>query len=162
MKKQTPITLVLIVVLAVIALINIPKEQNIGGEKDEHGCLGAAGYQYCPSTQKCQRIGEEFCQEFKDQFKITNFQKCLEAGNPVMESYPRQCKANGIKYVEDSSEEKQKTYCLPNQRNSDMCTFLWDPVCAFDHAGNSETKPNSCIACQNKNILYYRIGECAV
>jgi hypothetical protein len=26
---------------------------------------------------------------------ITDFESCASAGNPVMESYPRQCKANG-------------------------------------------------------------------
>jgi hypothetical protein len=32
--------------------------------------------------------------------KITNFEECVNAGNPVMESYPRQCKADGNTFVE--------------------------------------------------------------
>ncbi|MBW2992845.1 hypothetical protein KY345_06540, partial [Candidatus Woesearchaeota archaeon] len=32
--------------------------------------------------------------------EITNFKECAAAGNPVMESYPRQCRADGITYVE--------------------------------------------------------------
>lgn len=43
--------------------------QRIGGQKDEHGCLGGAGYTWCPSTGKCQRIWEEYCEEYKDQYK---------------------------------------------------------------------------------------------
>ncbi len=31
---------------------------------------------------------------------ISNFEECAAAGNPVMESYPRQCRANGVLYVE--------------------------------------------------------------
>ncbi|GEM_PF-3764507 len=31
---------------------------------------------------------------------ITNFEKCLAAGNPVIETYPRQCRANGEAFVE--------------------------------------------------------------
>ena len=31
---------------------------------------------------------------------ITNFEECIAAGNPAMESYPRQCRANGQTFVE--------------------------------------------------------------
>ena len=33
----------------------------IGGDKDEHGCLIAAGYSWCESKQKCLRSWEEIC-----------------------------------------------------------------------------------------------------
>lgn len=33
----------------------------IGGQKDEHGCLIAAGYSWCDSKQKCLRTWEESC-----------------------------------------------------------------------------------------------------
>lgn len=33
----------------------------IGGQKDEHGCLIAAGYSWCESKQKCLRVWEEDC-----------------------------------------------------------------------------------------------------
>ncbi len=37
-------------------------QQNlIGGQKDEHGCLIAAGYSWCQAKQKCLRIWEEEC-----------------------------------------------------------------------------------------------------
>jgi hypothetical protein len=32
---------------------------------------------------------------------ITNFKECKAAGNPIMESYPRQCRANGQTFVEE-------------------------------------------------------------
>lgn len=76
----------------------------IGGERDEHGCLGPAGYQWCPSSGKCQRMWEEYCEEYSGQFQgqpITNFDECIKAGNPVMESYPRQCQANGESFTEE-------------------------------------------------------------
>lgn len=40
---------------------NAPKA--IGGDKDEHGCLIAAGYSWCEAKQKCLRIWEEPCTE---------------------------------------------------------------------------------------------------
>ena len=35
------------------------------------------------------------------QINISNFEECATAGNPVMESYPRQCRANGQTFVEE-------------------------------------------------------------
>lgn len=32
---------------------------------------------------------------------VTNFGECVSAGNPVMESYPRQCRDSGVVFVED-------------------------------------------------------------
>jgi hypothetical protein len=37
------------------------QEQIIGGDKDEHGCLIAAGYSWCEAKQKCLRVFEEGC-----------------------------------------------------------------------------------------------------
>lgn len=33
----------------------------IGGDKDSHGCLIGAGYQWCESKQECQRLWEGKC-----------------------------------------------------------------------------------------------------
>jgi hypothetical protein len=35
----------------------------IGGDRDEHGCLGAAGYSWCKKQQKCVRKWQEPCAE---------------------------------------------------------------------------------------------------
>jgi len=32
---------------------------------------------------------------------VTNFEECIEAGNPIMESYPRQCRNNDQLFVEE-------------------------------------------------------------
>lgn len=34
----------------------------IGGDKDEHGCLGPAGYSWCEAKNKCLRVWEEKCE----------------------------------------------------------------------------------------------------
>jgi len=43
---------------------NLPdNNQNIlGGDRDEHGCIGSAGYSWCETKQKCLRIWEESCE----------------------------------------------------------------------------------------------------
>jgi tryptophan-rich sensory protein len=33
----------------------------LGGDKDEHGCIGSAGYSWCEQKQKCLRVFEEDC-----------------------------------------------------------------------------------------------------
>lgn len=40
---------------------------------------------------------------------ITNFDECAAAGNPVMESYPRQCRADGKNFIEYIGNELEKT-----------------------------------------------------
>ena len=91
-----------IIIIAPFVFFNQKEEEKIiGGDTDRHGCLVGAGYSYCPTTDKCQRMWEEYCADFKDQFKIFNFADCVEAGNPVMESYPRQCVANGENFTEE-------------------------------------------------------------
>jgi hypothetical protein len=35
--------------------------QVLGGDKDEHGCIGSAGYTWCSEKNKCLRIWEEDC-----------------------------------------------------------------------------------------------------
>lgn len=37
--------------------------QPIGGDRDEHDCIGSAGYSWCEAKQKCLRIFEEFCSD---------------------------------------------------------------------------------------------------
>lgn len=39
------------------------------------------------------------------EIKITNFEECITAGNPAMESYPRQCRANGMTFVEEIEDD---------------------------------------------------------
>lgn len=42
---------------------------------------------------------------YKENSKINSFEECVNAGNPIMESYPRQCKADGKTFVENMDNE---------------------------------------------------------
>lgn len=35
----------------------------VGNDRDSHGCIGSAGYQWCEEKQKCLRIWEENCSD---------------------------------------------------------------------------------------------------
>lgn len=39
---------------------------------------------------------------------VTNFEECVAAGNPVMESYPRQCRAGDKNFIEYIGNELEK------------------------------------------------------
>ncbi|MBD3259126.1 hypothetical protein GF371_00685 [Candidatus Woesearchaeota archaeon] len=41
---------------------------------------------------------------------ISNFEECAAAGNPVMESYPRQCSAGGRTFVEEVKLAEETCY----------------------------------------------------
>ncbi len=36
-------------------------QQIVGGDKDEHGCIGSAGYTWCEEKGSCIRLWEEDC-----------------------------------------------------------------------------------------------------
>ena len=38
-----------------------PSGMIVGGDRDEHGCIGSAGYSWCEIKQKCLRVWEEPC-----------------------------------------------------------------------------------------------------
>jgi hypothetical protein len=133
-------------------------EEPIGGQRDEHGCLGPAGYSYDADVGACTRnweikeenqkqaakIAVDFIRsEYGEKVKlgltvvevilakcpgcfvvklstinhemttvninnwevaedeINSFEDCVNAGNPVMESYPRQCRAGDRTFTEE-------------------------------------------------------------
>lgn len=81
-----------------------------------------------------------------------SFRECVAAGNPVMESYPRQCKMDGENYVEDIGNGLEKTDLIrvtniqPNQKINSPVKIVGEargvwffeasfPVSVFDDNG---------------------------
>ncbi|MDD4251453.1 MAG: Kazal-type serine protease inhibitor domain-containing protein [Candidatus ainarchaeum sp.] len=50
----------------------------------------------------------------------------------------------------------KKIYCTVDQKQADICTLEYMPVCG----DNNITYGNKCSACASKNINYYSDGEC--
>lgn len=46
--------------------------------------------------------------------------------------------------------------CTPEQKNADICTMQYEPVCGSD----SRTYGNSCVACQSETVESYTQWEC--
>ncbi len=51
--------------------------------------------------------------------------------------------------------------CTEEQRNVEACITLYEPVCGYDSQGNKiSTYSNSCFACLDPDVEFYRLGEC--
>lgn len=114
---------------------------------------------------------------------VTNFATCVNAGNPVMESYPEQCydtKTNQtyvnpdqVIPVEPDGGIGDGAGPLPvinecSEPRPEMCTKEYRPVCGMYNPEViqcvtwpcGETFGNSCMACANENITNYEVGTC--
>lgn len=67
------------------------------------GAIGAVGY-FVYSSQNIKEVPKT---------SITNFDECVAAGNPVMESYPEQCSADGQTFV---NEKQRAVLSLDNSK----------------------------------------------
>jgi hypothetical protein len=69
MTKQAKVIITVLIIAVIgfviyknISIVSRDKAGNIvGGDRDEHGCIGSAGYSWCEAKQKCLRIWEEKC-----------------------------------------------------------------------------------------------------
>ncbi len=97
MKKLFPISVIVLVLIILWLFVRFV----IGGPEDDWICVNGQWVKHgAPATP----MPTEAC----GQNKISSFEDCLAAGNPVMESYPRQCKAGDKTFTEDIGNELEK------------------------------------------------------
>ncbi len=71
---------------------------------------------------------------------------CYACVEPLVESYTFwECETDS-KFI----------ICTPEQKNADICTMQYEPVCGSD----SRTYWNSCVACQSETVESYTQWEC--
>ncbi len=68
------------------APFQITRPQVIGGQKDEHGCLVAAGYSWCDAKSRCIRVWEEYCTAAEAK---TALFVCADSKNITATFYPK-------------------------------------------------------------------------
>ena len=72
----------------------------------------------------------------KSQKTATNFKECIQAGNPAMESYPRQCRTKeGQTFIEVLSPEEQAKVNPPDivkPTTDEFCGWSTNETCKVD------------------------------
>jgi len=111
-------------VLVLLAVVGCANPNIIGGEKDAHGCLVAAGYSWCDAKQKCLRPFEEACTIAEDACQVN--EDCIPKPS---DCHPLSCinKQYATKYVKP-----------------DICTMMFLPTAAYN--------PEDC-ACVNETCI---------
>lgn len=144
----------------------ISKEEPIGGQRDEHGCLGPAGYSWNQTLDVClreweldeiQRSAVEIAMNFLGYHKGLTVLEVLIARCPgcfLVKFDLYQIQFDII--IEDFKVIGNK--CKSEDRNVDACIEIYQPVCGMPI---KQTFSNSCFACSDESVIYYIEGECA-
>lgn len=79
---------IIIILISVLGLVILSENKDsdlaqIGGDRDEHGCLAPAGYSWCLGKNKCLRSWEEPCNETDASNNIENLIDNLELASGV-------------------------------------------------------------------------------
>jgi len=147
--------------------IEIIDEPIIGGDRDKYGCLGPAGYSYNESVGGCVREWE-FIESQKQAAKIAVESLEGEVKLTITEVILMKCPGCYIVKLQnyygtqieveiiDFEVESVVAYCSKESRGSDLCLYLYDPVCS----DKNKTFSNSCVACQDTDVEYYINGGC--
>ena len=70
--------------------------------------------------------------------------------------------------IQIPDETHGKTFCKPEDRNAEICTEIYQPVCGWVDPAKIQCIRypcavifgNPCSACMDENVLYYTEGEC--
>ncbi len=171
MKKL--LTFLLLIPLA-IALSGCTTEQPIGGERDEHGCLGPAGYSWDEEIRACVRTWE-LDESQKEAAEIAVEQVGSEKYLTVTKVETLRCLGCFIIELEKGeerdvisvelsdwdviSETLVRHTCTEQERQAEICTMEYMSVCGFKADGSSKTYGNDCQACAD-GVEYWEVGEC--
>jgi len=95
-------------------------EQLAGNDRDEHGCIGSAGYSWCAAKGKCLRIWEEPC-------PMTYAEAYAHALNSS-------CTENGTLTNTHMYNDNSKTWWIDLNLTKPGCS----PACVVDENGTAE------------------------
>lgn len=94
-----------------------------------------------------------------EQTKITNFEECVLAGNPVMESYPEQCRANGQTFINERQTAEIPTSGMPVP-GSETPEMIVEPTPKISPMPANEALPPAVLAA--KTYVEQKTGESAI
>ncbi len=144
--------------------------QVIGGDRDEHGCIGSAGYSWCEEKQKCLRAWEENCTQAappERKYVGNDTDICSRVRFMCEEGYAPFFDDTGCGCEKDGKASDSHT-CTSAEKANQACTKEYNPVCGwFDGAKIqcfaypcAQTYGNGCAACADDKVAYWTRGEC--
>lgn len=175
------VAVLIIAVIAIAIALNYTRknQENMGGQKDEHGCLIGAGYSYDKEIGACTRSWE-LDENQKKAAKIAVVP--LSFPVTVVEVNKLDCEGcYNIKLQRNDNQEQierelnnwqiktseERNYCTPEQKKAAVCTMEYHAVCGwFDQNIQCFKYPcaaiysNPCMACSDDKVAYWTEGEC--
>lgn len=177
-KQFLPIVLVFLVLIGLLSIIVVfnenltsVNESPIGGQRDDYGCLGPAGYSWDSEIDACirtweiselgtQRAAKLAAAEFEDSYGLTITQ--IDEGNCEGCYSVKITDFSGNVFIVTVSEwnvteiKELIYYCTVEDKVAEVCIQVYQPVCGDD--GNNY--PNKCFACIESSVTYIVSGEC--
>jgi hypothetical protein len=149
--------------------------ETIGGERDEHGCLGPAGYTWNETLGTCVREWElsnrersavKIAADYLDRPELTVV-AVLDASRTGEGHFTVQFEEGEEREVVDillsnwtvSFDSGLRHMCTAEEKAAQICTMEYVPVCGRDEFGNAKTYGNGCSAC-SAGVEYWDPGEC--
>lgn len=91
MKRKYWIAVYTLILLALgSAYTLLSRENTVGGDRDDHGCIASAGYSWCAPRSACERSFETFCASATPKtatFKCSASKKILAIFYPADDKY---------------------------------------------------------------------------
>ncbi len=172
----------IIVLFGLFLTLACEKEQIIGGQRDEHGCLTPAGYAWDENVKACirdfeldedqkraatiaieymNRGGSEFTPYYTvEKVEVMRCPGCFEV---YLTYYLSETNKGTIKVIisnwvatNEKFLDETKYICTEEEKAATVCTMEYMPVCGDDGI----TYGNKCAACASNKIQYYTQGEC--
>ena len=67
-------------------LVQYPQSPIVGGDRDEHGCIGSAGYVWCEVQKDCIRLFDKGIRKM-----------CIRDRNDSLIMFPKTCRRSSMK-----------------------------------------------------------------
>jgi hypothetical protein len=106
----------------------------VGGDRDEHGCIGSAGYTWCEIRGKCLRTWEEKCAIVKEPIESNVSKISCEKSGGVWFFDNNVCEINSLSQSECVARGGEFNECASACRHdpkAEMCTMQCVLTCTF-------------------------------
>ncbi len=153
---------------------SVPPADTVTPEVPDEPVACTADAKICPDGTGVGRVGPNCEFATCPEAKITSYEECVEAGYPMIKTYPAKCIADGESFTQIIEEDPDLmtpgTTCTDEQKQAEMCTMQYAPVCGYVEVQCitspcypvPQTFGNTCGACSTDNVVSYTQGACEI